>query len=228
MQGELISNWIYNFWFMLPDLAIAVFLAFCLSIFFGMNLYNLKEPNISKREAKFKAEIERPSGLVFVLAALGTGIFFLETTAYIILVFTGLNARICNSFFQLQFQFPFDSMVQLAGIFVTAFGYALFIWSVLARGRYATSWEMPEDQELVTWGPYGYVRHPSYLAYFFLFTGLFLTFLNLIAIIPFIAIPGYLRITDKEEEMLTKWFGKAYLEYQRTTGKFFPKRKRCT
>lgn len=116
--------------------------------------------------------------------------------------------------------------MQLAGILATAFGYALFIWSVLARGRYATSWEMPEKQKLVTWGPYSHVRHPSYLAYFILFIGMFLTFLNLIAVIPFIAIPGYLHIATVEEELLTKRFGEAYLEYQCATGKFFPRGKK--
>lgn len=208
---------------MLPDLAIAVFLAFCLTIFFGINLYNLKKSSASKKGIKYKAEVERPSGLIFVLAALGTVNFFLEPALYIILVFTGLHAVISNSFLQLQFSF--DLWVQLAGILVTAFGYALFVWSVLARGRYATSWEMPENQKLVTWGPYSCVRHPSYLAYFILFIGLFLTLLNLMAAIPFIAIPGYIRIATIEEELLTKRFGEAYLEYQRTTGKFFPKRK---
>lgn len=109
---------------------------------------------------------------------------------------------------------------------MTAFGYFLFTWSVLARGRYATSWKIPEDQRLVTWGPYRYVRHPSYLAYFILFTGLLLTLLNLVALVPFIAVPGYLRIATVEEELLVKRFGDAYLEYQHKTGKFFPKMKK--
>lgn len=206
---------------MFSSLAIVVFLVVCLTIFFGTNLYNLKKFNGSKRRIKFNAEVERPSGLVFTLAAFGTGIFFLESVLFIILVVTGLYGIMSNSFFQLRF--PFDSWVQLSGILATASGYALFVWSVLARGRYATSWEMSENQKLVTWGPYNYIRHPSYVAYFILFTGLFLTLLNLIAVIPFIAIPGYLRIATVEEELLMKRFGREYLEYQRTTGKFFPK-----
>jgi protein-S-isoprenylcysteine O-methyltransferase Ste14 len=70
------------------------------------------------------------------------------------------------------------------------------------------------------------VRHPSYLAYFILFTGLFLTLLNIVAIIPLLAIPGYVRITAIEEELLTRRFGDAYKQYQQETGKFWPKRKR--
>ena len=206
---------------MFPSLAIAVFLVVCLIVFFGTSLYNIRKFNGSKQGGKIEAEVERPSGLVFTLAAFGTGIFFLESVLYIILVFAGLYEIVSNSFF--QFHFLSESWVQLAGILVTGFGYSLFVWSVLARGRYATSWEMPENQKLVTWGPYSYVRHPSYLAYFVLFAGLFLILLNPIALIPFIAIPGYLRIATVEEELLTKRFGEAYSEYQRETGKFFPK-----
>jgi len=210
--------------FMLPDLPIAVFLASCLLGFWSVNLYNLRRHGASKKGVKYKAEVERPKGLIFALSALGTVIFFLESFFYIVLVFAGLQTTLHNLFLQLGF--PFDSWVQLAGIFLTGFGYSLFVWSILARGRYATSWEMPEDQRLVTWGPYRCVRHPSYLAYFILFTGLFLSLLSLVALVPFIAVPGYLRIATVEEELLVKRFGEAYLEYQHTAGKFFPKRKK--
>ena len=209
---------------MLPDLPIAIFLTLCLFGFCSANLYNLKRYSARKKGIKYEAEVERPKGVIFTLSALGTIIFFLETSIYILLVLGGLQTTLRNSFLQLRF--PFDSWVQLTGILMTAFGYFLFVWSVLARGRYATSWKMPEDQRLVTWGPYRHVRHPSYLAYFILFTGLFLTLLNLIALVPFIAVPGYLRIATVEEELLVKRFGEAYLEYQRTTGKFVPKRKK--
>lgn len=190
--------------------------------FSSINLHNITKSNASKERSKYRAEVERPGGLIFALAALGTGIFFLESVLYIIIVFTGFSTIINNSCLQLHF--PLDSWVQSAGILTTTFGYALFIWSVLARGKYATSWEMPENQKLVTWGPYSHVRPPSYLAYFILFIGLFFTLLNLIAAIPFIAIPGYLCIANVEEELSMKRFGEAYLEYQCATGKFFPKR----
>jgi protein-S-isoprenylcysteine O-methyltransferase Ste14 len=139
-------------------------------------------------------------------------------------VFGGFGILLADS--PLQLRFMGDSWLQIAGMAVTAFGYALFLWSVLARGRYATSWEMPEDQRLVTWGPYRYVRHPSYLAYFILFAGLLLLLLNLITLLPFIAIPGYVLITAAEEEMLSKKFGEAYKEYLRVTGRFFPKKRK--
>lgn len=209
---------------MFPDVIVAVFLASCLTIFFGMNLYNLSKSSRSKRNATFKAEVEIPHGPVLVVAALGTFVFFGESILYVILASSGFQHLLTGPLLQLHFSFDF--LVQIIGMLLTAFGYFLFVWSVLARGRYATSWDMSEDHKLVTWGPYRYVRHPSYAAYFILFAGLFLMLVNLIAVIPFIAIPGYVQITNIEEELLAKRFGDEYTHYQRITGKFFPKRSK--
>ncbi len=107
-----------------------------------------------------------------------------------------------------------------------AAGYMIFLWSVLERGRYSVAWEMAEDHRLVTSGPYRYVRHPSYMAYFLLFFGLFFVSLNMLTLIPLIAIPGYVSITVYEEKLLKKRFGDKYVEYQKTTGRFFPKIRR--
>jgi protein-S-isoprenylcysteine O-methyltransferase Ste14 len=208
---------------MLPEPFIASSLAVCLLIFYGLNLYNFKRFRRLKKGLKYKAEVELPQGPEFVLAALGTFAFFMISAFYVILVLAGFHKVLIDS--PLQLRFPFDYWVQVAGLSLTAFGYFLFIWSVLARGRYATAWEMPENHKLVTWGPYRYVRHPAYLAYFILFSGLFLTLLNLLAMIPFIAIPGYIQITIIEEKLLEKRFGDEYRRYQQTTGRFLPKRK---
>ncbi|MEM2912468.1 MAG: isoprenylcysteine carboxylmethyltransferase family protein [Candidatus Bathyarchaeia archaeon] len=208
---------------MLPETLVAGFLAACLIIFYCVNLYNFEKFRRIKKGLKYEADVKLLRGLLFVLAAFGTFVLFIESALYIVLVFTGFSKALTNSW--LQIRFPFDSLVQVIGLSFTAFGYFLFIWSVTARGRYATSWEMSENHKLVTWGPYRYVRHPAYLAYFLLFIGLHLTLLNLIAIIPLVSVPGYIRIASIEEELLTKRFGNEYQQYQQTTGKFFPKRK---
>jgi len=209
---------------MLPDLVVAVLLALCLAVFYSANLYNLLEFRRSKKGAAYSAEVEVSHEPVLALAALGTFALFIESAAYSILVFLNLQSVLTDSWLQLHFLY--DSWVQAVGISLTVFGYFFFIWSVLARGRCSTAWEMSENHRLVTWGPYRYVRHPSYLAYFILFTGLFLILLNIVAIIPLPAIPGYVRITAIEEELLTRRFGDAYKQYQQETGKFWPKRKR--
>jgi protein-S-isoprenylcysteine O-methyltransferase Ste14 len=210
---------------MLPNLLIASFLSACLTVFFVASMYGfVRRTSVDRKSVDFEAEVELPFDLAFALSALGTGVFFLLSVLNVGLIVVGLDSVISSSFLQLTFLM--DSCVQLVGMVLTAGGYALFIWSVLARGKYATSWEMPSDQKLVTWGPYRYVRHPSYLAYFILFAGLFLLLLNLVALVPLAAVPGYVHITALEDEMLRKRFGEAALEYQRATGRFLPKRKR--
>ena len=208
---------------MLPELHIAWFVCGCLGVFFALNLFNLLRTMRSRRRkpTEVYAAAKRPQGFLFALAASGTIFFFLVSMAYPFLVFTGLSQSI--EYFPLQLRFQYDSWIQVIGIPLETMGYFLFLWSVLERGRYATSWEMQEDHKLVTSGPYRYVRHPSYLAYFIMFFGLFLLLLSLIALVPLIAIPGYARLTTHEEELLVKRFGDAYVKYHKRTGRFLPK-----
>jgi len=63
-----------------------------------------------------------------------------------------------------------DSLRGVAGLIVCAAGFALAVWARLHLGR---NWGMPmsvkEGAELVTTGPYRYVRHPIYLGWLLVF-----------------------------------------------------------
>jgi protein-S-isoprenylcysteine O-methyltransferase Ste14 len=170
---------------------------------------------------KPRAEVEHPTGFIVSIAALGTFVYFAEIFAYSFLVFADqlflLNGFVFN------IEFPLMLYIQIPGLVLTITGYLLFMWSVIARGKYAVSWAMRDDHKLVTWGPYRYVRHPSYLAYFFMFIGFFLIWPNLFALVPSVAIPCYSRVTFQEEELLIRHFGIEYREYQKKTGRFIPR-----
>lgn len=209
---------------MLTETAIAVFLSICMGCFFLIDSYNMLKFRNQRKKGKTQAELPHPSGISLSLAALGTAAYFLEALLYLVLVFTGLISAIYNSPFYIQY--PFMECSQILGLILTASGYFIFIWSVISRGRYSVSWEMPENHTLITWGPYHYVRHPSYLGYFLMFFGFLLLWTNLFTLIPLIAIPGYYRITYAEEELLTMKFGDEYREYKSKTGRFFPKIRR--
>lgn len=208
---------------MLPETTTASFLVVWLATFFAVNLHNVVKFRRGRKNVKVHAEIRRPKSFTLLLAAFGTVLFFSESILYPFLAFTGFTSTL--HVFPLQLQFQHDSYVQIVGMVLTGAGYFLFIWSVVARGRYAVSWGMSENHRLVTWGPYRYVRHPSYLGYFLMFLGLFLIWLNLVAVLSLVAVPGYMRITVGEEELLIRRFGEEYIRYQEKTGRFFPKRK---
>jgi len=59
-------------------------------------------------------------------------------------------------------------------------------------------------------GPYALVRHPAYLSYFLMFIGLFSLWPNLLTLLPIFAVPGYVKLTELEEDMLIKKFGNEY------------------
>ena len=203
------------------EIVVAVFLLVWLVFFILVNLHNILFLHRRGVSAHARAEVRRPSGLAVAIVALGTGLYFLEVCLYAVLAFSGTLTLLHDPLSDVLS--PFTSYTLAPGLLLTSMGYSLFIWSVITRGRYAVSWAMPEDQSLVTWGPYRYVRHPSYLGYFLMFLGLFFLWPILFSLIPLAAIPGYWRVVPVEERFLLERFGDTYAEYQKRTGRFFPK-----
>jgi len=212
---------------MLPEILTASFLGVCLGIFYFVNLLNFIRSRGKKKtlpDAGATSEpLEPPKTVLTALAMFGTLVFWFSSFFYVLFVFASVLSFLDNILLPLRF--PFDSYVQILGVALSAFGYFLFIWSVVARGPYSTAWKMPTNHKMVTWGPYRYMRHPSYLAYFMLFFGLFFIWLTWIALIPLAAIPGYVQIVKAEEEMLIQRFGDEYQAYRKEVGRFFPQRR---
>jgi protein-S-isoprenylcysteine O-methyltransferase Ste14 len=204
---------------MLADFFIALVLLVCFICFVSVNLHNILVTRRRNVHVKSVAEVESPGGLVVSVAALGTVVYFVEAFLVQLLVFSGFGFVLWD----LPLQLPSSVYVQFVGVVLTVTGYLLFIWSVRVRGSFSVSWAMPEDQKLVTWGPYRFVRHPSYSGYFLMFIGFFLVWSSVLAVFPLLAIPGYYRVSFVEEEFLVKRFGNAYREYQMKTGRFVPR-----
>ncbi|MHA2433947.1 MAG: methyltransferase family protein [Candidatus Thorarchaeota archaeon] len=91
------------------------------------------------------------------------------------------------------------------------------------QGNHALYGSNQQEYVLATEGPYKWVRHPMYVSkmifglFLFLATGIWLTFLTLIAVV---SLPTQAR---GEEEMLHDLFGDVYDDYAARTGRFFPK-----
>lgn len=109
------------------------------------------------------------------------------------------------------------------GIIIALVGFALSIWARVSLG---TNWGMPrtlrEKPELVTSGPYAFIRHPIY-------TGMIIAMLgttivtNILWIIAFIILAAYFIYSAKREEKdMLEQFSKEYKEYKKRTKFLIP------
>jgi len=104
----------------------------------------------------------------------------------------------------------------------------LLWWSHHALG---TNWQpdlaLRKGHQLVTDGPYLWVRHPMYLSFILLGMGITLVAANWA--ITFFILPtpivAYLRRSKQEDAMLEEAFGEIYRDYMSRTGSLLPKIK---
>lgn len=203
------------------DYLFASLTTLCLVFFFAcVNVVNLMHNKVEKNGKNLPATVRASEGRGSNLLGFGSLIFWFEVLIFPLLFLTNLSHWLFEPPFSIRF--PLDSGAQTLGFVLLFCGFLIFSWSILARGQYAVSWNMPKGHKLVTWGPYKYVRHPSYLAYFLLFLGLFFAWLNIAAVPCLAAIPGYILNVGTEEKMLIDRFGDEYRLYQQRTGRFFP------
>ncbi|HVN77518.1 MAG TPA: protein-S-isoprenylcysteine O-methyltransferase [Terriglobia bacterium] len=122
--------------------------------------------------------------------------------------------------------FPIPAWLRWAGGIITCAGIALFSWAHYVLGRNWTAvLALSEEHELITHGPYRYVRHPMYSAFFTIGIGfLFLSanwLTGLIYLGPLILM--YEVRISREEEMMIGRFGEAYRQYMKKTGRILPR-----
>jgi protein-S-isoprenylcysteine O-methyltransferase Ste14 len=119
---------------------------------------------------------------------------------------------------------PLWSQLMGAGLGVLALLW--FIWIHQALGNnLSVRLRIKESQTLITNGPYRWMRHPMYTAFYVLhIAAFFLTanwFIGLSWITGLTAIV-FLRV-KREEAMLLVRFGQEYHSYMESTGRFFPR-----
>jgi protein-S-isoprenylcysteine O-methyltransferase Ste14 len=120
--------------------------------------------------------------------------------------------------FQSLFSFP------ISGAVLTVIGLIGAVWARTVLGRNWSGYvTYKENQELVTTGPYKFIRHPIYTSIILMFIGtiLYYGYLFLLIILAVIAIIFILR-TTKEEEIMTRLFGKKYKDYIKKTKRLIP------
>lgn len=114
---------------------------------------------------------------------------------------------------------------QWLAIMLCASGLGLRYWAVVRLGRFFSTHVLIQHQhQLITDGPYRWIRHPAYTGLLLALAGAGLAMgdflaLLLLTLIPFIAFK--IRIA-MEEKTMTKQFGQQYLVYSNKTYKLLP------
>lgn len=111
------------------------------------------------------------------------------------------------------------------GIFLIVIGVIERQWAILILGRYfTTTVSVQKNQKVVDYGPYRFVRHPSYLGLFIILTGIGLALHTWGGIIVLLILNGLAlgyRI-HIEEKFLVSELGDDYVRYMKRTKRLIP------
>jgi protein-S-isoprenylcysteine O-methyltransferase Ste14 len=190
---------------MLPESVVAWLLALLALLLVVRNVWDLRKLPPDHGEST------GVPGAVRILGIVGLGAFVLVTLAYPALYLLGRLDLLTGSRFQLRF--PGDTAVQIAGVALLAAGLVLAFWSLHAI----------RPGMLTTTGPYAYVRHPMYTGYILVIIGLFPLTLNLLALLPLLAVPAQIAMGRHEEAALEARYNAAYRAYAARTPRFRPR-----
>jgi len=113
--------------------------------------------------------------------------------------------------------------LSVCGLIICAIGLSLAVWARKYLGR---NWGMPmsvkEDPELVTTGPYRYVRHPIYSGMLLAMLGSALAS-GVLWLIVFVFFGTYFVISARaEERLMLRQFPEEYPEYRAKTKAIVP------
>jgi protein-S-isoprenylcysteine O-methyltransferase Ste14 len=123
-----------------------------------------------------------------------------------------------------------DLLLQGIGLGLWAVGMAVLVWAARVLGRYMSVEGVTVDHELVSSGPYRYVRHPVYGSFTAIAVGLSLVFRSyVLAGLAVVWVMATVWWVAAEEELLAspEGLGDAYLRYTERTGRFLPRLRRA-
>jgi protein-S-isoprenylcysteine O-methyltransferase Ste14 len=122
--------------------------------------------------------------------------------------------------------FPLPNWLRWLGAGLAVVGTALLLGTHRALGdNFFGGLKVRRGHELVTHGPYRWVQHPMYVAFFVLGVGYLLLSANWLIGLPWLV--GTVLVSAyrlrREESMMRERFGEEYQAYQRRTGRFLPR-----
>ena len=103
-------------------------------------------------------------------------------------------------------------------------GFLLFWWSIITSKKLNFAFSQ-EVRELVTTGPFAWVRHPFYISYIATWLSSTLLFNSPLLWIPLAYLISFYVFSAKREEraILSSRYSKEYLKYSQNVGMFLPR-----
>lgn len=119
---------------------------------------------------------------------------------------------------------PLNSVVRLSGAVLVAFGSTLVFLSGLYLGRqYSADVTIQKDHQLITAGPYRWIRHPRYAGLLAMALGMALVFRSWVGLSFFPVIVSIILFRIKDEEaLLSREFKSAWQVYAQRTRRLIP------
>jgi protein-S-isoprenylcysteine O-methyltransferase Ste14 len=120
---------------------------------------------------------------------------------------------------------PIPMWLRWIGACLGILSLVLFVWVHRSLGRnFSTKLRIKERHSLVTHGPYQWIRHPMYTAFYLLNIAAFLLTSNwFIGVTWLSGLTAIITLRVKREEsMMADRFGDAYHTYMMHTGRFVP------
>lgn len=124
-----------------------------------------------------------------------------------------------------------DIPVQVVGLVLWAGGVLAGLWASRVIRKYLAVSGLTVNHQLVTDGPYRYVRHPVYTSLMAIAIGTALVFRsNLLIAVAIASIAAHRWWASAEEELLRspEGFGDDYRSYESSTGRFLPRLRRVS
>lgn len=130
-----------------------------------------------------------------------------------------------NVFVSPWFFYP-EISVSIFGSTLALIGVCLRFYAIQTLSIYFdANIQIKENHELIQYGLFRYIRHPSYTGSLLTFIGFGIASLNALTaiVLPAFLIAAYIKRIRLEEKVLIGGFGQQYEDYRKTTGALFPK-----
>lgn len=176
---------------------------------FGANITDAKrglKSAVSEIKEKPKTFLQKfpPVISMFSLVALILAVFQIGT----------LNYKSMNDY----------NVIRYAGLTIYLIFSWMQVWSFKTLGdNYSQDIMIKKNHELVTTGPFKFIRHPQYVCQILLDLGATAaTFSYLVGVFAILEIPIYIMRASFEDKLLAKYFAEKFSEYRKKSGFMIP------